>query len=864
MRSTDIERSRATVAWLEAAGIARAVLVRPAAAPDEPPPALRLGGATVQVAATRSEAVAVATSDGASSIAGPHLLFLHDDVRPLAERAVARLRAGLESRPDLAAVAGQLILPRRLGPARGPATDPADLTVGEAGVAFEPRAGRPAGIRLGRGSAPRINAAVTDVAAASAAALLVRAGAVRSEDLDRDDDHDLSVALAVGGRGGSVGVAGDAAFFHDEAAEPSETMPPPWLGRLRRALLLDRLEGAGTWSPQPFHLGITVTRNDASAGYGDWYTAHELGDAVERLGWRVTYLERHQDHWYRLPDDLDALVVLIDLYDLSRVPAGVIRIAWARNWMDHWIEREWFDDYDLVLVSSSAAKAMVDARTAALAHVFPIATNPERFHPGPARDELGTDVAFVGSHFGRPRGVAAGLPAIAAAGGSVGVWGRDWETVEGMAELTRGQVAYDGVPDVYRSTRLVVDDNLATTLELGMLNSRVFDALATGALILTNNVTGVRDLFDDEFPTWSDATELETTAVALLADDDRRRSLVERYQRVVLERHTYKHRAEELRSLLTDWASAERWAIATGPRNREAARTWGDTYFARAVQRQLARRGRPTTVWVHDEWPAAGGGADVVIHLFGARAPTVHRGPANVLWVISHPERITPEACAGYDRVAVASDRFAANLASGTAVPVLPLHQATDPDRFHPTEGGPMHEVLFVGSSRGQRRPVVDAAAASGHDLAVYGGGWTDELIDLRYLRGAWVPNDELAAWYSSAAIVLTDHYDDMRELGFISNRVYDALACRTLVVSDDVAGLDEEFDGAVVVCRTPEEVGAALDRYLADSAGRTDRAERGRAAVVARHTFGHRVETLIATVEPVLAERPDERRRSS
>ena len=41
---------------------------------------------------------------------------------------------------------------------------------------------------------------------------------------------------------------------------------------------------------------------------------------------------------------------------------------------------------------------------------------------------------------------------------------------------------------------------------------------------------------------------------------------------------------------------------------------------------------------------------------------------------------------------------------------------------------------------------------------------------------------------------MLADHWDDMREHGFISNRIYDALACGAVVVSDDVAGLDGRF----------------------------------------------------------------------
>ena len=108
------------------------------------------------------------------------------------------------------------------------------------------------------------------------------------------------------------------------------------------------------------------------------------------------------------------------------------------------------------------------------------------------------------------------------------------------------------------------------------------------------------------------------------------------------------------------------------------------------------------------------------------------------------------------------------------------------------------------------------------------------------------VPNDELAGWYSAADIVLAEHYGDMLELGFISNRVYDALACGTFVLRDDVAGLEAEFDGGAVGCATETEAIASIEQYLADPAARADRAARGRAAVLARHTFDHRVDVLV------------------
>jgi spore maturation protein CgeB len=124
-------------------------------------------------------------------------------------------------------------------------------------------------------------------------------------------------------------------------------------------------------------------------------------------------------------------------------------------------------------------------------------------------------------------------------------------------------------------------------------------------------------------------------------------------------------------------------------------------------------------------------------------------------------------------------------------------------------------------------------------------------------VAGASIPNEELHRFYAAAGIVLCDHWSDMRDEGFIANRLYDVLASGGFVISDDVEGIEAEFDGAVVTYRSPAELRALVDRWLADPAGRRDRAERGRRAVLDRHTVRHRVIAILDAILPKLEARP-------
>jgi glycosyltransferase involved in cell wall biosynthesis len=326
----------------------------------------------------------------------------------------------------------------------------------------------------------------------------------------------------------------------------------------------------------------------------------------------------------------------------------------------------------------------------------------------------------------------------------------------------------------------------------------------------------------------------------------------------VLTRHTYARRAATVREALLEWTRARRYGLRIGVPSWEVVDRWGDYHFARALQRSLERAGHPTRVHFLPDWDApVAAREDVTIHLLGLKEAPARHGQVNLLWHISHPDLASPHVYEQYDHVFVASDPFSARMASIARVPVSPLHQATDPERFRPEPDGPPHELLFVANSRNVRRRIVDDLAGTTHDLAIYGRGWTPELADPKFVKGELIPNVDLARYYAAAAIVLNDHWDDMRDEGFISNRIYDALASGAFVISDHVHGIAAEFDGAVVTYAASADLAGLIDRYLADPDERRRLAEIGRTAVLERHTFDVRAAEIRRIADAIAAERP-------
>ena len=148
--------------------------------------------------------------------------------------------------------------------------------------------------------------------------------------------------------------------------------------------------------------------------------------------------------------------------------------------------------------SSPPRGAQADHRGPLLAggHRHALATNPIRFAPGADDPARSCDLTFTGNYWDVPRDVAETLPALA------GEYEVKVLAAAGrrrrMAPLLAGILAYEELPRAYASATLVVDDTATHAKPFQAVNSRVFDALASGTLVVTN-CDGVRELFDADF-----------------------------------------------------------------------------------------------------------------------------------------------------------------------------------------------------------------------------------------------------------------------------------------------------------------------------------------------------------------------------
>lgn len=631
-----------------------------------------------------------------------------------------------------------------------------------------------------------------------------------------------------------------------------------WL-KIRSAQDLVARPGFWTSTYPKVAFAVTDARDNASAG--DYFTALELAKALqERWACKAVFLDKQRD-WFDL-EGVDILIVMRDDYDLTRIrqpSPQLVKIGWARNWIDRWAQRPWAEDYDQYWASSTRAAAHLRDRLARPVPTVAIATDPEVFAAGAYSSSLASDYCFTGSYWGVDREITELLDPDALPEYRFALVGYGWEQHPTFAAYARGGLPYSRMRDVYASTRIVIDDANSATKRWGSVNSRVFDAIAAGALVVTNGDVGANEAFDGLLPTYSGRQQLTDILRHYLSDEPARRELVGRLKEIVVRRHTYAHRAASVvAGLETLLRQQRRISIKIGAPNEAVREEWGDWHFAVALRRAFTRQGHACRIDCLDRWDTPEGlGDHAVIVLRGLSRYTPKSHQINLMWNISHPDKIEDSEYESYDHVFVASASHASILSARLNRPVSPLLQCTDPERFHPDvpPGDTSHEVLFVGNSRKVRRQIVADAIDAGLPLTVFGSRWQG-LIPDEYIAGEHVSNDTLASLYRDAGVVLNDHWDTMRDAGFLSNRLFDAVACGARVISDRVESLDEVFENFVATYDSPESLRDAVLALSTESSARQEERRSFARRIAALHSFDARAAEILLVIEAQHARR--------
>jgi hypothetical protein len=297
-----------------------------------------------------------------------------------------------------------------------------------------------------------------------------------------------------------------------------------------------------------------------------------------------------------------------------------------------------------------------------------------------------------------------------------------------------------------------------------------------------------------------------------------------------------------------------KWSIRIPVPPGQAGEHWGDLYFARDLALSISKLGHDVEIHKRNLLWSNGGNEDVSLVIRGLERINPKSGKINVLWIISTPELITKDELESFDLVFAASTVWAEKTTIKTGIEVLPLMQCTEPTRFNPgvSKLGKDLDVVFVGNARKKIRKVIADALSANVVVSIFGKGWQG-MVPKSWISAEFIENSQLSALYGSSGIVLNDHRPDMAREGFYSNRLFDAVASGGRVVSDDVAGVEELFEGAVKTYKLPSELASLCALENREKWGTNEEIVSRAIRIGQVHSFDQRAKDLVQAVKGLI-----------
>jgi GT2 family glycosyltransferase/spore maturation protein CgeB len=305
-------------------------------------------------------------------------------------------------------------------------------------------------------------------------------------------------------------------------------------------LLLDRNELA------TLAIGLGAPNEHASRHWGDRPFAEALAAELRAIGHHVTVHTR-ADWDSPTARAADVTVQLKGRGSWSPAP-GQRRILWIISHPDELTDEE-LDGADLVLAASDALAQHLRTRTSTPVDVMLQATDHRRFVPYARDPQHASSVLFVGnSKFTRRPVVDDAI----AAGVDLTIIGREWEG-RVPPELVRSRwVDNDELAHVYCGAEVVLNDHWPVMRRWGIISNRIFDVLACGRPIVSDDVPGLREHFGELVTSYGSAEDLPS-AVEYARELGRRPDFLSTARAAVVPAHTFEQRATELLAHLTRW-----------------------------------------------------------------------------------------------------------------------------------------------------------------------------------------------------------------------------------------------------------------------------------------------------------------------
>jgi GT2 family glycosyltransferase len=333
--------------------------------------------------------------------------------------------------------------------------------------------------------------------------------------------------------------------------------------------------------------------------WGDTHFARRLARALRGLGQQVVI--DHRPEFERRTGQLDDVVLVLRGLAPYRPLYGQVNLGWLISHPEM-LSRSEAESYDRLLAASVTWAERMSQQWGIRIDPLLQATDPEFFHPDRARPDTGQRVLFVGGSRKQLRpivrdAVEQGLP--------LSVYGPGWEELIPSRYIKALSFPNEQLGAAYRSAGVVLNDHWEEMRVEGFISNRLFDAAAAGARVVTDDVSGLGDLFGRSVQVARDAADFVrlTSAPdldAIFGNDEERRKVAARLHA----EHSFDVRARQLLDVALEVRSSlsasRREAVEAGGRPSDGHVPLTSSYVRPAGLRSEA--GRPPVAVQGGPW----------------------------------------------------------------------------------------------------------------------------------------------------------------------------------------------------------------------------------------------------------------------
>ncbi|MCL2115032.1 MAG: glycosyltransferase [Methanobrevibacter sp.] len=327
-----------------------------------------------------------------------------------------------------------------------------------------------------------------------------------------------------------------------------ELLNRKWGTYLLEKTFKDKLNSKHFFVKDSLRIGLVVTETGDESRAGDFFTALELAEEFKKIGYEVTFINRKDKI---IDGHIDVLINFLHKFNISslKLEENTVKIAWMRNWFDKWLKNWNINDYDIYFASSQTACDYVTKHLGKKVFLLPIATNPYKFQIKNPVKKYESDYCFTGSYWKYPREIIELLDPDSL-DYTFSIYGENWDKIKKFRPYNKGFIKYKDIPKIYASTKLVIDDANHATKKYGSVNSRVFDAIASGTLVITNGIIGGNETFNGKLPCFTSKSELNNLIKFYLENEKERIDKINELKDFVLKYHTYEKRALTIKNTI--------------------------------------------------------------------------------------------------------------------------------------------------------------------------------------------------------------------------------------------------------------------------------------------------------------------------